>query len=221
MRTTRTLAAGLACLTLVPALMHAQARRSPRSVFEDSWYWGAKGGVALFESAAEKVTAPSVGAEWLITRHRVALYVSAEQSFFDTKAAVFDPTVAGSARPVDISNLRRYNIDLVGFPKQYGRYRPYVGIGYAISVIGDANPRGNFTSETSMDSVFTRVDDQSSRSSLVGLAGLQAHFGRYAVFGQVSSSSTRNNFLINGGAYTTFAEFGIRYNLTRAREPLN
>jgi hypothetical protein len=221
MRNTRILATGLACVTLSASLLQAQAARLPRRSFEDSWYWGAKGGVALFKSASENVTAPSGGIEWLITRSRAALNVSVEQSFFDTKGAVFDPTVSGSLRAVDISNLRRYQLSLMAFPKSYGRFMPYAGLGYALSVISDANPRGTFTSQTTMDSVFARVDAQSSKSSVVFSGGVQALVKRYALFLQGSIMPTRQRFLINGGSYTNFIEAGVRYNLTRAREPLN
>ncbi len=219
MRSTRILAAGLACLTL-SSLSQAQSGRNPRKVFEDSWYWGAKGGVSLFTSASENVVAPSVGADWLITRHRVALNVSFDQSFFETQGGVFDNTVSGSLRAVDISDSRRYSMSLMAFPKQYGRFRPYAGVGYALSIISDAQPRGTFTSQTVMDTVFARVDAQSSRTSFVMTGGVQAQYNRYGIFVQASSMPTRNRYLINGGSYTSFVEFGLRYNLTRANDPL-
>ena len=135
MRTIRTLTAGLACMVLLPAVAAAQAPQpaAPQTrTFTDSWYWGAKGGVSLFGAAAEDISAPSVGAEWMITRTKVAMYVSVEQSFFDTQGAVFDPTSTGSARIVDIKDSRRYNLQLFAFPKQFGAFRPYAGLGFAL-----------------------------------------------------------------------------------------
>ena len=122
MRMIRTLTAGLACVAFLPALAAAQA--APQSLpqkartFTDSWYWGAKGGVSVFSSATEDITAPMVGAEWLITRTRVAMYVSIEQSFFDTEGSVSDASSIGGERLVNIHDSRRYNMQLFAFPKR-------------------------------------------------------------------------------------------------------
>jgi hypothetical protein len=222
MRTIRTLTAGLACAALLPAMAAAQQAAAPQKArsFTDSWYWGAKGGVSMFGAAAENISAPTVGGEWMITRTKIAMYVSVEQSFFDTQGGVFDPTSAGSTRIVDIKDSRRYNIQLFAFPKQFGALRPYVGLGYALIMIRDANPEGTFTSPTSQDSVLTSVNDMSSRTSPVFTVGSQLDFSRAALFVQASTMATRNRFLINGKANTYLLEGGLRYNLAEAIEKL-
>jgi opacity protein-like surface antigen len=221
MRTIRTLTAGLACAALLPAFAAAQSVPQKVRSFTDSWYWGAKGGVSMFGSAVENISAPSVGAEWMITRTRVAMYVSVEQSFFDTQGAVFDPTSVGSARIVDIKDSRRYNLQLFAFPKQYGAFRPYAGLGFALIMIRDARPMGTFTTPESQDSIFARVDDASSRTTPVLTLGGQADWQRYGFFVQASTMATRNRFLINGKANTYLIEGGVRYNLVDAIEKLH
>lgn len=212
MRTIRAFALGLTCVALLPAVGLAQNGRQ----FNDSWFWGAKGGVAMFKSAVENVTAPTAGVEWLITRSQVALNLSVEQAFFDTQAGVFDPSSPGSFRPVDVSDFRRYQIGLLAFPKAYGSWRPYAGLGLGVVVIRDANPEGTYTSTANQDSVLTSVNDQSSRVSLAMTAGLQAQFSAFSLFGQVTAMPTRARFLINGSQYTNMFEIGIRYNLVGA-----
>ena len=221
MRTIRTLTAGLACAALLPAVVAAQTVPRKARSFTDSWYWGAKGGVSMFGAAAEDVSAPTVGGEWLITRTRVGMYVSVEQSFFDTQGGVFDPTSAGSVRVVDIKDSRRYNLQLFAFPKQFGSFRPYAGLGFALIMIRDAQPTGTFSSPGSQDSVYASVDDQSSRTTPVFTLGGQFDFQRAAFFVQGSSMSTRNRFLINGKANTYLLEAGLRYNLVGAIERLH
>ena len=224
MRTIRTLTAGLACVALLPALAAAQS--APPSVpqkarsFTDSWYWGAKGGVSMFSSATEDISAPSVGAEWLITRTRVAMYVSVEQSFFETEGGVFDPTSAGGVRLVDIQDSRRYNLQLFAFPKQFGPFRPYAGIGFALIAIRDANPTGAFATPASQDSLFGRVNDESSRTAAVFTLGGQYDVQRFGIFVQASAMGTRNRFLINGKPNTYLLEGGLRYNVVDAVEKL-
>jgi hypothetical protein len=221
MRTIRTLTAGLACAALLPAIAAAQAVPQKARSFTDSWYWGAKGGVSLFGAAAENISAPTVGGEWMITRTRIAMYVSVEQSFFDTQGGVFDATSPGSMRVVDIKDSRRYNLQLFAFPKQFGAFRPYAGIGYALIMIRDANPEGTYTSPTSQDSILTSVNDQSSRTTPVFTLGGQLDFSRAALFVQASTMATRNRFLINGKANTYLLEGGLRYNLADAIEKLH
>ena len=216
MRTIRTLAAGAACVALLPAVGSAQNGRH----FEDSWFWGAKSGITMLTSASEKINAPTFGAEWLITRSRGALYFSVEQAFFDTEAGVYDPTSTGSVRAVEVSDLRRYNLSLYGFPKSFGILRPYAGIGLALNVLQEAAPMGTFSSPQIQDSVFSRVDQETSRAAVVMTAGLQAQYSRFSIFGQVSTMPTRRNFLINGASNTTMIEAGIRYNLATAIEKI-
>lgn len=224
MRTIRTLTAGLACVALLPALAAAQSATQPapqktRS-FTDSWYWGAKGGVSLFGAAAEDISAPTVGAEWMITRTRIAMYVSIEQSFFDTEGAVLDTSIVGGARVVNLKDSRRYNLQLFAFPKQFGAFRPYAGLGVALISIREAEPAGPFTTPAAQDAVFTSVNDESSRAAAVFTLGGQVDVQRFGFFVQASTMATRNRFLINGRANTYLIEGGLRYNLVDAIEKL-
>ena len=221
MRSIRTLTAGLACAALWPAVAAAQGTPKAVRSFTDSWYWGAKGGVSMFGSATEDISAPTVGGEWLITRTRVAMYVSVEQSFFNTQGAVFDGTSAGSERMVDIQDSRRYNMQLFAFPKQYGAFRPYAGLGFSLISIRDVAPEGTFVSAASQDTVLRSINASSSRTTPVFTLGGQFDFQRAAVFVQGSAMATRNRFLINGKPTTYLIEAGLRYNLTDAIEKLH
>ena len=217
MRTIRTVAAGLACIALVPAVAAAQRGQQ----FDDSWYWGAKGGVTLLEAGDGSITAPLVGAEWLVTRSRAALYVSIDQSFFDTQARFLDPVSAGAVRSVDISDMRRYSLALMAFPKQFGSLRPYAGAGFAINVIQSTEDQnGSYASRAQQDTVLRFIDDRASRTSFMLMGGVQAQVSRFGLFLQVTVMPTPHRFLINGAPNTAVFEAGIRYNLTGAREKL-
>ena len=209
--------------TTVPAA-HAQRAVSSSIAsarnFEDAWFWGAKGGVSHFSSATETVNAPLAGGEWLITRQRVGLYISIDQSFFDTRALVADVSAPNSARAVDISDVRRYNAQLFAFPVAFGVLHPYAGAGFAISVIQSAAPLGTFTSAGARDSVFMRIDDQTSRTSFVVTGGIQAQWSRLGAFVQATTMPTRTRFLINGASNTSMLEAGLRIRVTKSVEPL-
>lgn len=223
MRIVRTFGLALMTAALLPSLSSAQAATDARLGFEDSWFWGLKGGGTMFTTGEDnntRVTAPTVGLEWLVTRSRIALNMSIEQAFFDDRSLVFDPSSLGSVRSVAISDLRRYHASLLFAPVQYGSVRPYAGIGLAINVIQNAQPEGSFTSDSAQTAVFSRVSELSSRASAVLTAGAQAQFQRVGLFLQVSTMPTRNNFLISGAANTFMLEGGVRYNLTTAIEQL-
>jgi hypothetical protein len=209
--------AGIACL---PGLLVAQGN-SERTLY-DAWYWGVNGGAMVFNSGlgeeATRVTAPAVGAEWLITRTRIALRMSVQQAFFDEQAGIFDPTAAGNVRAVDVSDWRRYAAEVYAFPTTHPGLRPYAGMGIALNVLQNATPQGSFNSEESMDSVFSLVHSTSTRASLILAAGMQADFGRSALFFQGSAMPTRNGFLLSRSHYTFVIEAGVRYNFGSAIE---
>lgn len=223
MRIVRFFRLTVAAAALTPLLAAAQApAKAPRS-FDDSWFWGVRGGSTMFTTGAAadaKVSAPTVGAEWMITRSRVALYAAVEQAFFDNTAGVFDATAAGSVRAVSISDLRSYNVGLYFFPLRYGNLRPYAGMGLAINVIQSAEPLGTYTSQATQQAIFDAVNEQSSRVSAAFTAGAQYQVGRASLFGQVATMPTRRNFLINGAANTFVVQGGVRFNLLGAIEPL-
>jgi hypothetical protein len=219
MRIARTFALVLA-VAAAPSLALAQQASNDRTSFDNSWFWGAKGGITMFDAGLGRVSAPTVGGEWLITRNKGALYISAEQSFFDEVGGVFDPSSAGSIRDVNIGDMRRYSIGLLAYPVMWGELRPYAGIGLAVNVIQNADPQGTFLNQSSQSSVFQRVADQTSKVAAVVTAGAQVQVGRVAIFGQASSMPTRNNFLFSGSNYTFVLEGGLRFNLASAIETL-
>lgn len=221
MRIARTFRLVLAAAVVIPTLAGAQASNAPRT-FNDSWFWGIKGGSTMFTTGANgdsKVNAATVGAEWLITRSRAAVYLSVEQAFFDNTAGVFDASAAGSVRSVSISDLRQYNAGVFFFPIKHEAFRPYAGLGLAINVIQNAEPQGTYTSVSAQDSVFSAIDEQSSRVSAVFTLGAQAKvMNRVWLFAQGATMPTRRNFLINGASHTFVLEGGIRFNLLGAIE---
>jgi len=225
MRLARSIVVAMLATAAVSGLAAAQAAAgSASSSFDNGWFWGAKGGITQFDAidtqtgGFKTVSATTIGGEWLITRTRGALVLSIEQAFFDEVSAVFDPTSPGAARPVDISDMRRYHVGVLAFPVKWAGARPYLGVGYAVNVIQDASPRGTFPSEGAMDSVFTRVDQQSTRASFVITAGIQAQMGRLGFFAQAATMPTRDNFLINGSSNTFMFEGGLRFRLSDAIE---
>jgi hypothetical protein len=219
MRMVRTVAI-LAGFTFLPSLAGAQATGSS-SGMQDSWFWGINGGAMLFNAGYDdevSVTAPTIGAEWFITRSRIALRLAVQQAFFDDQAGIYDPTVSGAVRPVNVENWRRYSGEVFFLPSGDRSFTPYLGLGLALNVIQNAAPVGSFVSEESLEEVFSLVNEFSSRASLIFSAGGQLTLGRSALFLQASAMPTRQAFLLNRSQYTLGFEAGLRYNFGSAIE---
>ena len=215
--------AALAAGSLVPGALRAQsagrvAGADARHGFEDSWYWGAKGGVMRFGTITEgHVQAPLAGGEWLVTHRRSALLVGAEQAFFDRTSAVYDAQADEGTRFVSIGDARRYSVAALAFPIRFGIVRPYAGLGVALEVIRSASPVGDFADMAHYDAVAEEIDRGQSRTAAFLIAGAQAQFGRAAVFVQASGSGAQSRSLLNRGG-TAQLEAGLRFNLAPSFE---
>lgn len=230
MRMARMAAKAVVGMVLIPGLALAQASGSagsagsaPANNFNDSWFWGINGG-AMFLTAgfdqSAKVTAPSVGAEWLITRTHIGLRIAIDQSFFDEQTGISDPSSPGGVRQVAVKDWRRYAGEMYFFTSTTSSFRPYAGLGLALNVLQNSAPTGTYNSQGSMDSTFTAVNDFSSKVSAVFTAGGQYSLGRSALFVQGSAMPTRNNFLMNRSSYTFMVQGGLRYNFGSAIEKM-
>lgn len=216
MRKTQWLFASLLCAALGPVAASAQRTRE----FEDSWFWGVKGGVSTFTpTLGDNETSATYGAEWLITRRHGALYVAVDEANMSTTSAVFDPTFDGSVRPVGVEKLRRVSFAALVFPRSFGRFRPYAGLGLAVSVIGDAYPLAAADEGNVDELVWDRIDDRSSQASFLLMGGGQLQFRKLAIFAQASMVPSNNKFLLNDNPLGFF-EAGVRYNFSGSREDL-
>lgn len=207
MRTVRWMVSGLIVAAMFPAAAAAQAGRP----FKDAWFWGVTGGGYTFSTVSEQnLWAPSIGAEWLITRTRGGLYLSAEQAFFDKTSAVSD--ASGTPALVNIHDLRRFSAALLAFPVTYGRLRPYAGVGMSLNLIRRASLVAPPADPAEADALQQRVDDQKDRAAFIGLAGAQVQFTHFSLFGQATWMPAQQRFLFNGRA-TYILQAGIRFNV--------
>jgi hypothetical protein len=214
-------------LILVPSLASAQEKNP----FTDSWFWGAKGGIAVLHTTA-RTNAPVVGAEWLITRSRYGLYVSLDQAYFgcgskpcadSVVSTVDDAPSRGITRKVSIRDMRRFTAAMYMFPRVWSQsIRPYLGLGYAFNFVVQATTGDQYNSPVDRDTVLARIQDAKTRSSMVATVGLQVDWKRFAPFVQATAMPTRGKgtFLINGEGFSYYVEGGLRYNFGGAIEKL-
>jgi opacity protein-like surface antigen len=207
MRITRHLATGLALALLVPALAQAQEGRS----FNDSWFWGLKASnLTYWTTRMSHGQAQGIGGETMITRTRAALLIGAEMFSFGDVYDLEDTEMSSiRGEPVEMKSMSRLSVTLLAFPKNIGGLRPYAGIGFAYNRIDASIPGGSRVS-------LGDLQDASMIISPTLMAGLQAQYRRFSVFGQGTfQASQANEFLLNNNQ-SYIVEGGIRFNFGRS-----
>lgn len=213
MRTIRALTIAAAVVAAVPTISFAQSGRQ----FNNAWFWGVKaGGLTIADSGQAYTQAPLAGLEWLITRKHGGLYVSAAQAFFTSQAFIFrDPAQPDSGeRIVDLKNMRRLDVAIMGFPGEHLRFHPYAGIGIALTQVADAQPQAPFGNSDQFLYAQQVIQENKVAFSPLLMAGAQYQLSRFSVFGQGSISPAQEKFLMYHGRPWNFTyEVGLRYNV--------
>jgi hypothetical protein len=199
-------AVALVATVVVSASAHAQNRN-----FDDSWFWGFKAGLNTFSVPGKgNRTTPDLGIDWLITRSKGGLYVSANQSIFQQDLDFSDPASSTGQRTVRVNDMRRLSLAGVAFPKHFGGITPYVGLGYTLVILGDARIFVDSANTFPDNSFFDAVESERSRSAVLGMVGIQVQTKRAALFAQETMIPSNNRFLFS--SVLNFFEFGVRYN---------
>lgn len=209
MRTVRALWTALAVVMLLPGVGAAQSGKP----FKDAWFWGIKGGGLVYGDMAANGTskytqAPSVGADWMITRTHGALYASFSQAFFTTTQMVATSAGDTVGQPVTLKDMRRFDIAAVGFPGDNSRIRPYAGLGVSLKQIADAEPQ-----QVPNDYEASVIQTYRTGFSPLVMIGTQFRLSAISAFVQATASPAQKNmFLYNSKSFHLGYEIGIRYN---------
>jgi hypothetical protein len=205
--------AAVASVFLLASSAQAQAGRP----FENSWFWGIKGGAVRFATNDESRSVPSIGGDWVITRRSGGLYVSFDMANFKSHASVGDANAGGGFRTVQLNDLRRIGAAGMFFPVKYGVLRPYAGIGMSLDLVGDAvvvpDTSATASSTDAPDQTFlSTVEDRRSQIGLLFLGGAQMELSRFAAFAQASIVPNASRFLIGTDPLVAL-QFGLRINV--------
>ena len=206
MQKLRAVAVALVATIVVSSSASAQMRN-----FDNSWFWGFKSGINTFSVPGHGNTSTvDLGIDWLITRTKGGLYVSANQSIFERDLEFLDPTSLTGQRTIRVKDMRRISLAGVAFPKHFGAITPYAGLGFTIAVLGDARVFVDSANTFPNNSFLDEIEKERSRSAVMGLAGVQIQTKRAAIFAQETMLPSNTNFLFRSAL--SFFEFGVRYN---------
>jgi len=207
MQKLRAVAVALVATIVVSASANAQTVRN----FDNSWFWGFKTGINTFSVPGRgNASTVDMGIDWLITRTKGGLYVSGNQSIFERDLAFLDATSSTGQRTVRVNDMRRITVAGLAFPKHFGGITPYAGAGYMIAVLGDARVFVDSANTFPTNAFLDEVENERSRSAVVGLAGLQIRTKRAAIFAQETLVPSSRTFLFS--SVLSFFEFGVRWN---------
>jgi hypothetical protein len=207
MQKLRAVAVALTAMIVVSAGASAQGVRN----FDDSWFWGFKTGINSFAVPGHGNTSTvDLGIDWVITRSKGGLYVSGNQSVFQRDLEFGDPTSLTGGRTIRVNDMRRITLAGLAFPRHFGGITPYAGLGFMIAVLGDARVFVDSVNTFPTNSFLDEVENERSRSTAIGMAGVQIQTKRAAIFIQNTLVPSNNTFLFR--SVLNFLEFGIRYN---------
>ena len=207
MQKLRAVAVAAVATIVVSASAHTQEMKN----FDNSWFWGFKSGVNSFAVPGHGNTSTvDLGVDWVITRTRGGLYVSANQSVFERDLEFLDPTSNTGQRTIRVNDMRRITVAGLAFPKHFGGITPYAGLGFMIAVLGDARIFVDSANTFPTNSFLDEVERERSRSTAMVMGGVQIQTKRAAIFGQETLIPSNNSFLFR--SVLNFFEFGIRIN---------
>ena len=210
----RALTIAAALVEMLPTVATAQSGRQ----FNDAWFWGIKsGGLTLADSGQAYKQSALVGVDWLITRTHGGLYVSGAQTFFSRRALALRDSSGGldsGYRVIDLKNMRKLDVAIMGFPGEYLTFHPYVGIGFTLNEVADAQARGPFANADQSNFADRTILARRASFSPLFIAGGQYRLTRFSVFGQATLSPSQKEFILyNGRPFNFGYEFGLRYNV--------
>jgi len=192
-------------------VVSASANAQEMKHFDNSWFWGFKSGINSFAVPGHGNTSTvDLGVDWVITRTRGGLYVSANQSVFERDLEFLDPTSNTGQRTVRVNDMRRITVAGLAFPKHFGGITPYAGLGFMIAVLGDTRVFVDGANSFPTNSLLDVLYRERSRSTAMVMGGVQIQTKRAAIFGQETLIPSNNSFLFR--SVLNFFEFGIRIN---------
>src|SRR5947207_9077892 len=113
MQKLRAVAVAAVATIVVSASASAQEMRN----FDNSWFWGFKSGINTFSVPGHGNTSTvDLGIDWVITRTKGGLYVSANQSVFSRDVEVLDASSQSGQRTVRANDMRRVSVAALAFP---------------------------------------------------------------------------------------------------------
>lgn len=201
----------LAAVPLYICLAATTAHAQQEQLFQNSWFWGLHAGTTSIGTPNKSTSqAATIGADWMITRTMGGLYIAYDQANFNRTSGIVDGSSANGIRPIAVHDMRTISVGGVAFPWHANKFRPYAGLGYALSLVANASVQPDSLNSPAPDGLPQVVEDARSRSSIFGLLGAQWQVRRTAIYAQASFIPSSDQFLVTKAITSISA--GVRYN---------
>ena len=210
----------LVVATSFAALLAQPSAAQEGRPFHDAWFWGVKGGVSVYSSnfGTDNAGAPMAGLDWMITRKRGGVYVSADQAFLTTLGAFKETSSSGLVnRMVELRDLQRIQFAMVGFPLQTPTLHPYLGIGAGMYRVGSVSYLSTFSNNAQAAAAADSVTAKKLTFAPFVLVGAQQRLPGFSVFAQGTASWLQKSFFLHfeppKRKLALSLEAGVRYNI--------
>ncbi|HTL04665.1 MAG TPA: hypothetical protein VL241_02895 [Gemmatimonadales bacterium] len=185
------------------------------------WYFGASAGAMLFSTQAQTQSGiPAIGAHLAVVARRAGVMIGVEEAFgSDEPSRFIDPTSGDQQRAVTFDRIRRYGVNLTGYPVR-GSLEPYMGVGFGLMQVENAQLSGEvFSSPAAAAESAQEANDRSGSAFMSLLAGVQFRVGRMAAFGQYQiNTAPAAGMLLRGTGHMLMG--GLRFSLGSAKEDI-
>jgi hypothetical protein len=185
--------------------------------FRDAWFWGVKGGIVSYSAdGTDNNGAAMAGLDWLITRTRGGLLVSADQSFLHTYGFYREPYQSGDPY-VYLDNERRYSLLGLFFPMQTPMLHPYFGVGASLHQVVSATVGSGITLPALRQAAADSVQANKVAIGPMVVLGAQQRLNNFSVFAQGTATWLPTGYYLRHESpkrgVTLSLEGGIRYNV--------
>jgi len=191
----------------------ASAQRQRLQEWQNRWYWGIKGGLMTYQLPTYgNIVTGEIGADWLITHRRAALYISYARSFQAEQDTFAVAGLAGTNNEVAFDGLQKISVGMAAIIGN-SRLQPYIGGGFALHILANARS----TIPNAPVQISDAIDDASSGAFLFLVGGAQYRMGeKSAVYASWQYSPLGRSYLLQGG--TSSLEAGFRYAFLNAKD---
>ncbi len=191
-----------------------RADAPPAQADRFKWSLGLQGGGLLFSTQRQTQSGiPAAGAHVSVTSRRAGVSLGFEEGFGSNEPSAFYDESDASTRDVVFDRIRRFGVNLLGYPAGTA-VGPYFGLGFGmIQVVRPEFDESEvFTSPSELAEAAAIMRERAASAFASFLAGLQFRLGRLAAFAQYQiNTSPRAGDLLRGTGHSVLG--GVRFSL--------
>lgn len=213
------LASGTLSATVLAQATKLARAETPAGRKQVKTFFGLQGGALFFSTQRQTQSGiPAAGAHVSVVSGRGGVTLGFEEGFGSAEPTAFVDS-NNSTREMVFDRIRRYGVNLTGYPVQGDGLAPYLGVGFGmIQVVNPQfDPSEVFSSPSEAAEAAATARDLAASAFASFLAGVQFRVGRVSAFAQYQiNTAPRAGDLLSGAGHSVLA--GFRFALGGGRD---